>query len=965
MMISTQISLFTQAIGQFLEPDCIITEYSKRYAYGTDASFYQLTPQLVLMLKNRIQLIEIVKLASEYQVAITFRAAGTSLSGQAVSDSVLIMLSEDWVDFQIHEQGLRITLQPGIIGAKANQLLKPYGRKIGPDPASINSCKIGGIAANNSSGMCCGVKQNSYHTVSDMTMIFADGTELNTACEHSCASFLSSHQALIEQLLALSASLNNNTQLKQKVIQKYRLKNTTGYGINALIDFTYPIDMIKHLMIGSEGTLGFIADITYHTVADNPFKSSGFFIFDSTELACQLVEQLASLDVNAVELLDKRALLSVAEHEIMPKGISDFPADSVALLIEIQASNAQLLSDKVQKVINHIEAFQQYLLVQIVFDSDEPRNQALWNIRKGTFPAVGAMRELGTTVIIEDVAFPLASLATGIAELHRLFQQFGYREAIIFGHALAGNLHFVFTQAFDSEEKIQKYDAFMVAVANLVAVKLSGSLKAEHGTGRNMAPFVELEWGADAYQIMKALKSVFDPKNILNPGVIINDDNKAHIRDLKVMPTTHDIIDKCIECGFCESVCPSQGFTYTPRQRISVRRRIEHLKHIISETKASAELVELKAQYQQLLHDYQFLGIDSCAATGLCEMQCPVGINTGDFIKALRKENYQQSTIKKQLANLSAKHLSSVTKIASFALNAVSKGKALVGESAVTKSFQVLNKLTAGYVPLYFSSWPKGEEKLETGFYASQNSLGIHNKKVIYFPACAGRIFGATTGGNAKSLSQVVVSVLNKAGFDVFIPSESASLCCGMAFSSKGDENNATDKLNQAHDVFLNYSENGKYPIITDASACALPLKQGDHGLSIYESAEFVSEFILPHLHISVKKDHVMLHVTCSSKRGNIQQQLVNIANHCAQQVEIPADISCCGFAGDKGFYQPELNQHALRHLKEQRPDNCSVGYSNNRSCEIGLTLHSEIPYQSILYLLDEVSQPKEMDKTI
>ncbi|MEP3829539.1 MAG: FAD-binding oxidoreductase, partial [Lentilitoribacter sp.] len=395
-----------------------------------------------------------------------------------------------------------------------------------------------GIAANNSSGMCCGVHQNSYHTVADMTIIFADGTELNTASEQSCAAFLSNHQPLVDKLLALSASINNNDALKQKVVQKYRLKNTTGYGINALIDFTDPIEIIKHLMIGSEGTLGFIADITFHTVDDNPFKSSGFFIFDNTNLACKLVEQLAELDVNAVELLDKRALMSVAEHDIMPRDIASFADDSVALLIEIQEPSAQLLTDKVALVTQKITKFEHALVADIAFDNDPLRNQKLWNIRKGTFPAVGAMRDSGTTVIIEDVAFPLPSLANGIAELHRLFQQFGYSEAIIFGHALAGNLHFVFTQAFDSQEKIQRYDAFMGAVADLVAVQLKGSLKAEHGTGRNMAPFVELEWGADAYQVMTALKSVFDPNSILNPGVIINSDDKVHIKDLKVMATT-------------------------------------------------------------------------------------------------------------------------------------------------------------------------------------------------------------------------------------------------------------------------------------------------------------------------------------------------------------------------------------------------------------------------------------------
>lgn len=981
-MQATQFQQFTQAVANSLPHEIMITEYSKRYAYGTDASFYRLTPELVLNIDNAQQLKTVLELANRYNVAITFRAAGTSLSGQAVTDSVLITLTENWTGHNILEQGDKITLQPGIIGAKANQLLKPYLRKIGPDPASINSCKLGGIAANNASGMCCGVKQNSYHTLSDMTIILADGTELNTACQQSCNDFLLSHQDLTKQLMALAKEVHSNTALKEKIQHKYRLKNTTGYGINALIDFNEPIDIIKHLMIGSEGTLGFIADITLHTVADNPYKSTGFFIFNKASIACQLVEKLAKLDVDALELLDKRALLSVAEHNIMPKGIESLPADSVALLIEVHAAEPNLLTDKVALVSAQVAQYADSISAQLDFANDSERNQALWNIRKGTFPAVGAMREMGTTVIIEDVAFPLVHLAEGIAELQKLFVKYGYHEAIIFGHALVGNLHFVFTQAFDSPEKISRYDDFMTDVANLVAVQLKGSLKAEHGTGRNMAPFVELEWGKDAYQLMKALKKLFDKNNILNPGVIINDDKKAHIKHLKEMPIANDIIDKCIECGFCESVCPSQGLTFTPRQRIAVWRRIVQLKQLISQHEGSAEtsdkLYRLKQEYQDLSNDYQYLAVDSCAATGLCGMDCPVGINTGDFIKALRKEGFNQSPIKKMIANTCANNFSVVTRAATTGLSLVDKSKRILGDKIVTSGFKVMNKLSGSRVPLYFSSWPKGERKLATGLFKSSVPIAIdylealseeeksrkQNNTVVYMPACAGRIFAPNEGHHGKSLAQVVISVLNKAGFDVLVPEQSQSLCCGMAFSSKGDEKNAKSKSTQSFQTLLKVSDGGRLPIMMDASSCALHLNQQDYSqtgnsIKVYESAEFINQFILARLEIAPKKQPILLHVTCSSKRGHIDKQLVSVAKHCAEQVTIPADVSCCAFAGDKGFFQPELNKHALRHLKKQKPHDCQQGYSNNRSCEIGLSEHGGISYQSIFYLLDEVSKPK------
>ncbi|MCH8537785.1 MAG: FAD-binding oxidoreductase, partial [Alkalimonas sp.] len=580
---------FKQQLEALADAPEVFADLPRRMAHSGDASFYYLLPQLVVRASSLAQVVAVLQLASEASIAITFRAAGTSLSGQAISDSVLLLLSDDWQGARVLDDGASIWLQAGVIGAKANQLLQPYGRKIGPDPASINSCKVGGIAANNASGMCCGVKHNSYHTVQDMTLVLADGAVLDTSCSKSVATFKHNYRDLLDGLQALAAEVNADTALQSRIRHKYRLKNTTGYGLNALVDYQEPLDILKHLLIGSEGTLGFIADITYKTVPQDPHRATGFFVFDSLQACCESVSLLSGCPVEAVELLDFRALQSVADKPGMPD-ISALPATAAALLIEAAATTEAQLQQHIKDVDRVLTPYRQSMVAEVAFSRDASRNAALWNIRKGTFPAVGAVREQGTTVIIEDVAFPIERLAEGVAALQQLFSRFGYHEAIIFGHALEGNLHFVFTQAFDTEQQKQRYADFMAEVSQMVAVDFQGSLKAEHGTGRNMAPFVALEWGDDAYQVMTRIKQLFDPLNILNPGVILNPDAKAHLANLKMMPAVDAVIDKCIECGFCEAVCPSQEFTLTPRQRIAMQRQMQAL--------SGSSLAEVRDAYQ-------------------------------------------------------------------------------------------------------------------------------------------------------------------------------------------------------------------------------------------------------------------------------------------------------------------------------------------------------------------------------
>lgn len=933
---------FMQAITPFFSAENRLTSYLQRYAYGTDASFYRLVPKLVLRVEHLDQLIELLKQAHNYQIPITFRAAGTSLSGQAITDSVLVLLSSAWRHIDILDEGFKVKLQPGVIGAQANQALLPFGRKIGPDPASIGSCKIGGIAANNSSGMCCGVSQNSYHTLADMTLVFADGSVLDTQDSASRQQFIQQHPDLIQSLMQMVVELKANPQLVDKIQRKYRLKNTTGYGVNALIEFDDPIDVISHLMIGSEGTLGFIADITYHTIALPAFKATGLYVFDDMHIACQLVHLLANEAVDAVEIMDARALTSVQSKLARIMDMPSLTPDSAGLLIEFGADNSAEFTQRRQQIEQAIDAFQANLLGCQAFTQQAELIDAMWQVRKGMFPAVGAEREAGTTVIIEDVAMPLEVLADGVGRLHRLFTRYHYDEAIIFGHALAGNLHFVFTQSFDTPAEVERYEQFMAAVAQLVAVEYQGSLKAEHGTGRNMAPFVELEWGSEIYQLMQRIKQLFDPAGILNPGVIINADPLAHLRELKTMPAADDIIDQCIECGFCESVCPSKDLTLTPRQRITLWRRLSELKHLQRLRPLTAEE---KLQSSQLEQDYQYYGIDSCAATGLCGQQCPVEIDTGVFIKSLRAQNSKGQGI----AGMAARHFSTASAIARFGLSTVRQVNKLVGDSTTARAFSVLNTLSGKHIPKWYRHWPAGASNRTV-------STGQHQTKMVYVSSCANRVFATDpAASDQRSIQQVLKSVLDKAGIQMIVSPSEAELCCGMPWASKGQNQLAATKQQQLNQQIEALSENGRWPVVLDASPCALTLKDNPN-INVLELTEYLAIHVLERLQVTQSSESILLHKTCSSLKMDNGRYIEQLARSCTDNVTIPNDINCCGFAGDKGFFVPELNASALATLKQQVPTGCERGFSNSRTCEIGLSQHAQIPYQSVLYLLDEVS---------
>ncbi len=935
-------TLLEKKLLAFLPRQQVKTSLLDRLSYASDAGFYQMVPQAVVISETVEQIRKLFALSAEMKVPIVFRAAGTSLSGQSITDGVLVDVAQHWRKITVSDNRELVTVQPGITGGMVNNYLKKYNRKIGPDPASINAAMMGGIISNNASGMCCGVAYNSYHTLQSIRFVLPDGKDYDTANSNDYNRFLSEQHALCETLTATQRQISANENLHERIRRKYRTKNTVGYSLNALIDFQHPLDMFAHLLVGAEGTLAFIAEATMLTLPDKPFKAAAMLYFPGIYEACQAIVPLKETGADALELMDRASLRSVEHLPGLPDFFRQLPDGAAALLCEYQAESREALDEMLATAKNVLH--QLPLLREATFTTDEKERGFYWKLRKGMFPSVGAVRKRGTTVILEDIAFPVEQLANALIDLQDLFRQFNYENAIIFGHAKDGNIHFVVTQLLDTPQEIERYDRFLNAVVDLVVHKYDGALKAEHGTGRNMAPFVETEWGGEAYAIMKAIKAAADPANLLNPGVIINNSNKAHIENLKDLPQVEAEVDKCIECGFCEPSCPSRDLTMTPRRRIVARRALQRLR---KQGYGSSE--------KTLLQEYNFDGLDTCATDGLCASECPVNINTGELVKRLRHEKH--GTVAKSIASAIANHYAIAEKVAKPALQVISLMDRFAGLKLITKLTHGLRKLFPS-MPVWMHQ-VKAARRLPT---TTQRKA-----EVIYFTSCINRVMDHQPASE-KSLQQIILDLCNKAGIMVVIPKSIAGHCCGQPFTSKGFFEAGQQILIKTVDALLQWTDNGRIPVMIDFSSCTYTFMHYAHllpetyqqkfaRLKLVDSVEYLEKAVLPKIFISNKQKMAVLHPACALTKLNLRDALERVAKSCAEDVIVPAYAGCCGMAGDRGFLVPELVASAERleaeEVKEYTGAKC---YSSSTTCEMSLTNQTGKPYRHIAYLVNEAT---------
>lgn len=933
-------SEINKKLAYVLPKNARLTDPLSLIAYGADAGCYRKTPRLVAMPSDEKEVRDVLQILHKNNIPVTFRAAGTSLSGQAITDSVLLQARGDkWQKVTILDGGERIRTQPGITGGRLNQMLKPYGRKFGPDPASVNSSMIGGIIANNASGMSCGLHANAYATIKEARIILNDGTLLDTGDKASREEFKGKKESLINAIIEIRDTIQNNPSLSDFIKDKYSIKNTTGYSMNAFVDFNDPIEIILHLMVGSEGTLGFISEALFTTVPVLPHRASGMIYFSSLADACNAVPALKEANATAIEVIDREALRSVQEKENIPPFIKDFGAGVTALLIDLEAASSAALDKTITDVSNTLSGLS--LEREFEFTKDKKQILSYWNIRKGIFPSVGGMRKTGTSVIIEDIAIKMKYLTRAVTDIRNMLDSHGYNDAVIYGHALDGNLHFIFSQDFEDPGEVKKYEQMINSLVKLIVDKYQGSLKAEHGTGLNMAPFVRYEWGDEIYSLMQKVKKAFDPENILSPDVIITDDKELHLKNFKPLPQVDETVDKCIECGFCEINCLTTGFTLSPRQRIVVQRELQRME----------KSAENPALYYKIDRRFKYQGDDTCATDGLCAISCPVEIDTGTYIKKLREKQKLKNSNAQKWAGRIADNFKFTQRFIKSGLQMSSFFRRALGSKIFPALVKSASTVSGDLIPKWHPFFPlpaRFKGKVE---HFSQNG----KQKVIYFPSCINRNMGPSANQKQQdSLVDVTIEVLEKAGYQVILPENMENYCCGMPWESKGFSKIANAKSDALENALMDISDNGSIPVLCDMSPCLYRMRKAFKGnLKLFEPVEFAHDFLLEKLALKKIPQKIAIHHTCTSIKMGLHEKFATVANACANDVVVPEDVGCCGFAGDKGFSNPEMNDYALRKLKDQVQD-CHGGYSNSRTCEIGLAKNSGIDYQSVMYLLRE-----------
>ncbi|MFI8965836.1 FAD-binding and (Fe-S)-binding domain-containing protein [Streptomyces sp. NPDC053493] len=931
-----------------LGPDKVLWRISDLVRYASDASPYRFVPQVVVTAEDVDDVSTVLSYARGKGREVVFRAAGTSLNGQAQGEDILVDVRRHWVGVEVLDDGARARIRPGTTVVRANAALAPYGRVLGPDPASAVACTIGGVVANNASGMTAGTTRNAYRTVASLTFVLPGGTVVDTADPAADDELARAEPRLCAGLMALKADIEADPELTARIRAKYRIKNTNGYRLDAFLDGATPVEILRGLMVGSEGTFGFISEVVFDTLPLDREVATALLFFPSLPAAAAAVPHFTEAGALAVELMDGNTLRASVRVPGVPADWAELPRETAALLVEFRAPDEAALrayEEAAARVLERLDTVAPVASVRNAFTRDPGTIAGYWKARRAFVTAVGGSRPSGTTLITEDFAVPPARLAEACAELLDLQARHGF-DAAVAGHAAHGNLHFLL--AFDAADPndVERYAAFMDEFCKLTVERFDGSLKAEHATGRNIAPFLELEWGPKATELMWRTKELIDPDGVLAPRIVLDRDPQAHLRCLKTIPTVEPIADPCIECGFCEPTCPSGDLTTTPRQRIVLRREMMR--------QADGSRVETG-----LLAAYGYDAVDTCAGDSTCALACPVGIDTGALMKEFRHRRHTPH--EERIAALAARHFRAVEASARLAVGAGAR----LGDRFLERATALARRaVRPDRVPEWLPQIPGAQARR---LPRTHRPAAV----AVYYPSCVNRIFGNPDGFEGPSLPEAVVALSARAGRPVWIPDDVAGTCCATIWHSKGYAHGNELMANRIVAAAWGWTAGGRLPLVVDASSCTLGLahevvpyltddnRELHAELTVVDSLVWAADELLPRLEVHRRVDTAVVHPTCSMRHLGVEDRLTALAGACAAEVAVPVDAGCCAFAGDRGMLHPELTASATaREAAEVTARPYDAHLSANRMCEVGMDRATGRTYYSALLALERATRP-------
>ena len=914
--------------------------------YASDASPYRRIPRAVAVAGGAEDIARLFAYGRRTGTPVVLRAGGTSLNGQAQTDGILVDVRRDLGGVEVEDGGALCRVGPGTVLGHANRILAPHGRRLGPDPASTDIACVGGVIANNSGGMRCGVVEDAYRTLRSLTFVLPSGTTIDTGAADAAGRFRAAEPELAAGLERIRGEIRADAGLSERIRDKFRIKNTTGYRLCAFLDAEEPVEIFRRLLVGSEGTLAFIGEAVLETVPVPPMTTTSWLHFPGgIDTAVVPVTDLVAAGASAVELMVAPALM-VAAHNIpgTPEWWKEMPLESAALLVEFGAEDDAGLDAHEARAAELLAGHE--LLRPPEFTRDPERIELNWRVREGLHGLVGRLRPPGTALIVEDVCVPPQRMADAAREIQALLGEHGFLTGVA-GHASAGNLHFMLTPDFGKKEDLERYEAFMGRLVELVLDRYDGSLKAEHGTGLNMAPYVEREWGEKATEMMWRVKRLADPDGVLGPGVVLNRDPGVHLRDLKTTPPIEEAATTCVECGFCEPVCPSRNLTTTPRQRIVLRREM-------ARQRPGSPVLEA------LLSEYEYDGLETCAADGSCSLACPLSIDTGALVKQLRSA--QRSPRSERVALALARRWGRVEAAARGGLRLGGAIERVAGEAPLRGVSRAARAAVGReLVPEWGDPMPPPAPPLPA---TSREGVAA-----VYLPACINRIFGRA-GGGEPSLPSALLEVSRRAGLPLWIPGDVAGRCCGVPWSSKGFRRGHAERVNDLVEALWRWSGGGALPVVVDASSCthgiaepgdALTETNGERhaDLEVLDSVAWAQERLLPRLEVRGRASSVAVHPTCSLRHLGLAPALAALAEALAEDVYTPPSATCCGFAGDRGFLHPELTASATA---EETAELSGRGFDahlcSNRTCEVGLERGTGRRWESFVFLLEELTRP-------